>query len=334
MYQLLALLDGAIISVMVAVNGGLTGSMGVYNAAAVIHIVGVVFALLLCLLAKKRLFRKLHLPLWAYLGGVIGVLTTLFNNYAYAHLSMTGIVALGLLGQCVTANLLDACGLCGMKKRRISGAAWLGIAMSCAGVLVMLSGSASGGAAAAAASLGAGVTVVMSRTVNSRLAGEAGALAGSFYNHLIGLPVCVLLAAAVPAAQTFGVQTFRPWYLCGGMLGVVVVMLFNITVPRLPAFRLTLLSFSGQVFAGIALDLACGRAASPKLFWGGVVCAAGLLAGMLLERLEKRNRLRAQSYFGHIRAAEAAHRAIVYGTEAKRRADQTPEVPGRCRRDI
>jgi transporter family-2 protein len=199
--------------------------------------VGVIFALLLCLLAKKRLFRKLHLPLWAYLGGVIGVLTTLFNNYAYAHLSMTGIVALGLLGQCVTANLLDACGLCGMKKRRISGAAWLGIAMSCAGVLVMLSGSASGGAAAAAASLGAGVTVVMSRTVNSRLAGEAGALAGSFYNHLIGLPVCVLLAAAVPAAQTFGVQTFRPWHLCGGMLGVVVVMLFNITVPRLPAFR-------------------------------------------------------------------------------------------------
>jgi hypothetical protein len=48
---------------------------------------------------------------------------------------------------------------------------------------------------------------------------------------------------------------------------------------------------------------------------------------MLLERLEKRNRLRAQSYFGHIRAAEAAHRAIVYGTEAKRRADQTPEIP-------
>jgi len=317
MYQLLALLDGVIISIMVAVNGGLTGSVGVYNAAAVIHMVGVAFALLLCLLTKKRLFRKLHLPLWAYLGGVIGVLTTLFNSYSYAHLSLTGIVALGLLGQCVTANLLDACGLCGMKKRRISGAALLGIAMSCAGILVMLCGTASAGAAAVAASLGAGVTVVMSRTVNSRLAGEAGALAGSFYNHLVGLPVCVLLAAAAPAAQTIGVQTFRPWYLCGGMLGVVVVMLYNITIPRLPAFGLTLLSFSGQVFAGIALDLACGRAASPRLFWGGVVCAAGMLAGMLLERLEKRNSLRARRYFEHIRAVEDAHRAIVYGGRLK-----------------
>ncbi len=313
MYQLLALLDGAIISVMVAVNGRLTGSVGVYNAAAVIHIVGAAFALLLCLLAKKRLFKRTALPLWAYLGGVIGVITTLFNNYAFARLSMTSIVALGLLGQCVTANVLDAYGLCAMVRRRISGASWLGIAMSCVGVVVMLEGWTSGGAAAVAASLGAGVTAVMSRTVNSRLAGEAGALAGSFYNHLAGLPICVALAAAIPAGQVVYPAAIKPWYLAGGMLGVAVVMLFNITVPKLPAFRLTLLSFLGQIFAGIAIDIACGRAASSRLFWGGVVCAAGLLAGMLLERLERRKKQREARYWAQIRAAEDAHRRRVYG---------------------
>ncbi len=287
MFQLLALLAGAIISIMVSVNGGLTGCFGALAASVIIHVVGVVFALLLCLIQKKRPFQRAAVPLWACCGGIIGVLTTLFNNYAYAHLSMTSIVALGLFGQCVTSNLLDAWGLLGMTRRPVRRSTRLGIVLSCAGVLMMLDRTLAGGLCAVLLSLGAGVTVVLSRTVNARLSAAVSALAGFFTNHLVGLPVCMLLAALIPASGGMAPHTLKPWMLSGGMLGVLVVLLFNVTVQKLPAFRLTLLSFLGQIFTGITMDLACGRDIPSRLFWGSIVCAVGLLTGMLLERRDE-----------------------------------------------
>ena len=136
--------------------------------------------------------------------------------------------------------------------------------------------------------LATGGTVVVSRVINARLSRGTGALAGSFYNHLVGLPFCAVLAAAIPAAGDAGVGSLRPWMFSGGIFGVALVVLFNVTVPKLSAFRVTLLSFIGQIFAGAAIDLALGRTASPALFWGGLLSALGLLAGMLLEWLESR----------------------------------------------
>ena len=51
---------------------------------------------------------------------------------------------------------------------------------------------------------------------------------------------------------------------------------------------LTLLSFLGQIFTGIAIDLALGQNISGGLFWGGVICAAGFLASMLIEMHNKK----------------------------------------------
>jgi len=283
MYQFLALLTGMLISVMVSVNGNLSGSFGVFYAAVIIHIAGVIFSFFLCLLRGEKLFRAADVPPWAYLGGVIGVLTTLFNNYSCAYISMTSIVALGLLGQCISSNILDAFGLFGMKKRPIRGSVWFGIALSCVGVVIMLDSSVAGGLSAVLLSLSAGVTIVMARTVNARLSAETGALAGSFYNHLAGLPVCVVLALIFSSAGAVDLHALRPWMFCGGMMGVLTVMLLNITVPRLSSFRLTLLSFLGQISTGIVIDLAFRRAVSPRLFWGCVICTAGLLGGMILE---------------------------------------------------
>ena len=103
MSMLLALLTGAIISVMVAVNGQLKACVGTYLAAVIIHIVGTIFSYILCRVKKTPIFRREGLPFWVYLGGVIGVLTTIFNASAFGHISMTSIVALGLLGQSAAA---------------------------------------------------------------------------------------------------------------------------------------------------------------------------------------------------------------------------------------
>lgn len=49
-----------------------------------------------------------------------------------------------------------------------------------------------------------------------------------------------------------------------------------------------LLSFLGQIFTGLAIDLALGQNISGGLFWGGVICAAGFLASMLIEMHNKK----------------------------------------------
>ena len=45
---MLSLLTGVVIAVMVAVNGGLSQHYGIFIAAVIIHIVGVLFAFFMC----------------------------------------------------------------------------------------------------------------------------------------------------------------------------------------------------------------------------------------------------------------------------------------------
>ena len=281
MSMLLALLTGAVISVMVAVNGELTACVGTYLAAVIIHIVGTIFSYLLCRVKKTPLFRREGLPLWAYLGGVIGVLTTIFNAAAFGHISMTSIVALGLLGQSVAAAFIDGFGLLGMPKRHLGKETWAGLAISGVGVAVMLDASVTAEMIAVLLSLGAGVSTVLSRTVNARLAKKAGALAGSFYNHLIGLPCCIVICLLLTDFQTAAFTMPAPWMLCGGMMGVLVVMLCNHILQKLPALRLTLLSFLGEIFTGFVIDLVRRQEISGGLLWGSILCAVGFLTTVL-----------------------------------------------------
>lgn len=284
MYYLLAVLAGIVISVMVSLNGGLTQAYGTYSAAVIIHVVGVVFAMALCATRKEKPLPRNHVPLWAYTGGAIGVLTTLFNNYAFGRISMTSIVALGLLGQSLASMVFDTFGLLGMEKRPVRKSAAIGFLPAIAGIFFMMDGSVSGAVPAVIVSLGAGVSVVLSRTVNSRLSGETSPLVGSLINHIVGLPICVILAISFQRPLWIAMADVKPWMFLGGTLGVVTVLLFNITVPKVSAFQLTLLSFVGQVFTGITLDFVQGQEVSNASFTGGLVIAAGLLVNMALDQ--------------------------------------------------
>lgn len=252
MDTILSLLSGVVIAVMILWNGQLTNGYGNYAAAVIIHVVGTLFSGVLCLAGQRKIFAKV--PLWAYLGGAIGVLSTLFNNYAFAHITMTSIVALGLLGQSITSILLDRFGWLGASKRPFDWSVVVALLCAPVGIALMLDGSVSRSLPAVILSLGAGVTVVLSRMVNARLAAETSPLAGSFVNHLVGLPICIVLLLLVGQWTTPGVGSIAPWMYCGGMLGVTTVLLFNMIVPRVSAFRLTLLSFVGQVFTGVMLE--------------------------------------------------------------------------------
>ena len=308
MYYLLAALNGCIIAVMVALNGGLSDQYGVFLAAVIIHVVGTLFALAV-LLPRRRgqsvgqyLFGTGHLPLWMYLGGVIGVVTTVCNNFAFGRISMTSLVALGLFGQTLTSLLIDTLGLFGMPKRRFQPTQIIGIVFALWGIAVMLRGvgaaAPAAGPAAPAVVAGAvvlsflaGVSIVLSRTVNAGLAFHIGALQGSFVNHLVGLPVTVVLWLLQGGIPVLAGMTASPrlWIYGGGMLGVTVVLLFNTIVPKMQAFHLTLLSFAGQIAAGFLIDLLCGTASDSASLLGGGIVSTGILINLLTEHLlEKR----------------------------------------------
>ena len=307
MYQLLVFLTGVILAVMISVNGNLTEQYGTFPAVAIVHVIGVLFDLLLCAFQKEKRPLCGHRPKWIYLGGVIGVFTIVFQNLAFGHISMTSIVALGLLGQTMTALVIDSFGLFGMEKRPFQKTSLIGFLFSLVGILIMLDDTVTAAILAVCVSFGSGISVVLARTVNARLSEKIGALHGSLVNHIVGLPITVVIALAVTKGAPFSAMTdgsFHPWIYLGGVLGVVVVLLCNLTVPKVPAFQLTVLTFVGQVFTGILLDLMVDDNYSAASFYGGTVIALGIAINLIAERIIIAKKRKQQEYWARIKRVE------------------------------
>jgi transporter family-2 protein len=310
MYLFLSLLTGFIIAVMVAVNGVLTLQHGIFLSAIIIHIVGTVFAYMLIKITKKTINIPKNLPIWMFTGGIIGVLTTFFNNFAFGKISMTSIVALGLFGQSALALIIDTLGLYGMKKQTFKKSSMIGIIFSSIGILVMLDSTVGTALYAVVLSFLAGITVVLSRTVNAELSRKIGELQGSLINHVAGLPITIIIAVLFLKNNLISsVTNFSPhlWIYLGGTLGVITVMLFNITVPKVSAFQLTLLSFVGQVFTGIAIDMITKGSYTKGTFAGGIIIAMGIAVNLIYEKVMAVQEAKKLKYLERIDHAEKQH---------------------------
>lgn len=317
MYQILTLLTGVLSAVMIAANGELTNRWGAFPATVIVHAVGSVFALLLCA-AQRRDGKRPALwsckPRWLYLGGALGVLVVVFQNLAFIYIPVTSVIALMLLGQIGASLVVDTLGLLGAEKKPPQKYLLPGLVCALAGIGVLLDSSVGLGAAAAAGlSFASGVACVLSRAVNAGLAGQVGELRSSLVNHLVGLSASLVLAALTLGAGPAGGPACGPGAYLGGCLGVGIVLLYNITVPRISAYQVTLFAFAGQVFAGILCDLWLGKGFSDSTFLGGLIIAGGILVNMLLEgSCTLRNR-RELAYRRRIRAVEEAHWRLVLG---------------------
>lgn len=286
LFYALSILTGALIAAMVAVNGGLTAHYGVYVATVIIHIVGLICITAACLLRRERLFCRRHLPWYLYVGGIIGVGTTVFNNLAFGQISLSAIVALGLLAQAVTSLLVDQFGLLGMPRRAFRPAKLSGLLFMLLGVGYMLLDTGFAWMPVIV-SLLAGVSVVASRTVNARLAEGSSALCGTWINYVVGLLgalVALPLLGRAELSTPLPALSPQVWIYTGGLLGVLVVVLSNVTVARISAFYMTLLLFIGQVFTGIAVDIVMTQAFSHVNLVGGLLVAFGMALNLWLDQ--------------------------------------------------
>ncbi|QIB70492.1 EamA-like transporter family protein [Aminipila butyrica] len=141
----------------------------------------------------------------------------------------------------------------------------------------------------------AGVTVVVSRTTNARLAAETSLLKSTFYNYVIGLTCSLLVLFFLHlfiSAQFSGLSLpLQPWsqlwiYL-GGAMGVCTVSISNAVVTRISSFYVTLLMFVGQVFAGILLDVIISHTLSLGILLGGTCVAIGLVINLWIDKRQQ-----------------------------------------------
>lgn len=284
MYYLLSVLSGMVIAIMIAINGELAGSKGLFLSTVLIHVVGLVCVLAFMTVRKIQPLPDRGVPARFYLGGVIGVATVVCNSIGFGGISVSALTALGLLGQSLTSLSIDQFGWLGMPKRALDRRKWIGIAIAAIGILCMLSTYSPDAALPVAVSLLAGVTIVTSRTVNAGLAERSGVVKSTLYNYVTGLSVSLLVLLLAGGGELASAVSPRPWMYLGGVLGVVTVLLSNIIVARISSFYMTLLLFVGQVFAGVCIDVLLTGSFAPENLGGGLFVAAGLIFNLWVDR--------------------------------------------------
>ena len=287
MYYLLSLLAGMLISVMVVFNGGLNGRVGQTAALVIIHLAGLVFILLLMLVKGEKLRLK-RLPFYLYLGGLLGIMTTVFNNTAFGHISVSAMMALGLLGESVSSLLADHFGLLGLPKRPMRPQKLWGGLLALAGVVFMWDDFQ---LIPVLVCLLAGVTVLISRLINGRQAAHSGLLGSTLINYAVGLSGSLLLLLFTGGGQSVSFAMSGPFYIyLGGVMGGVIVLISSFCVGKIPSFYMTLALFLGQVLAGVLLDMVLAQAFPMNSLIGGLFVLGGLSVNLTLDRAyEKKN---------------------------------------------
>ena len=106
MYTIFSSLIGALLAVMIYLNGELANQVGNYAASIFIHLTGLILVCLILLLTRKTPFRK-GIPPVLLSGGALGFLTVVFVNVGFMNLGGSVPLALGLLGQTISALVID-----------------------------------------------------------------------------------------------------------------------------------------------------------------------------------------------------------------------------------
>ena len=116
MYNILALVIGALISVMISFNSGLEGYVGSTYSVVIIHAVGLIAILIVAAIKKEKIVIKEAIPFYLFLGGIFGVMLTLVNIITIGGIGVALTTALAVFGQLVFSSLVDHFGLFGLTK--------------------------------------------------------------------------------------------------------------------------------------------------------------------------------------------------------------------------
>ena len=137
MYNILALAIGALISIMLSVNGRLEGVVGLTNSLIIIHVVGLLTITFIMLIKRERIKIDKKIPIYMFLGGAIGVALTLVNMITISKIGVALTTALAVFGQLVFSSLVDHFGLFGLTKYEFNPKKLIGFLIVFIGIVIM-----------------------------------------------------------------------------------------------------------------------------------------------------------------------------------------------------
>lgn len=133
-----------------------------------------------------------------------------------------------------------------------------------------------------------GSLVIISMIMNSRVGDEIGLFQGVFINYVLGTVVSILILLF--NLKTITVASNIPWWAyLGGVLGVVIVSISNVIIPKIPTIYTTLLIFIGQLFTGMMIDLLTHVDVSKGKVIGGLLICIGLFYNLIVDKKQLGN---------------------------------------------
>ena len=279
MYYTLLALSGALIAVMVTLNGMLAQMAGIALSLIFIHIAGLVGIHLI--LYREKKYPPVKIPLYLFLPGFIGVILTWANIYCVNTLGVTLMLALGLLGQLTASFVYDITGLPGLEKRPVTLQRVLTLITAVLGCLIMIDPSRLLSFAVAAAVL-SGVIVASSTSLNASLGTLVGPLHSTRINYITGLIGCFIFLGitGITGGEIPSLNILRsiPWYILagGGLCGVAVVSGINFSLPHISILYSTVILLAAQIITGYFMDLVRHEAVDYRVVTGAAVMLAGL----------------------------------------------------------
>ena len=137
MYNILALVIGALISVMISFNSGLEGYVGSTYSVVIIHAVGLIAILIVAAIKKEKIVIKEAIPFYLFLGGIFGVMLTSVNIITIGGIGVALTTALAVFGQLVFSSLVDHFGLFGLTKYEFNPKKLVGFFIVLVGLVIM-----------------------------------------------------------------------------------------------------------------------------------------------------------------------------------------------------
>lgn len=137
MYNILAVLIGALISVMLTFNGMLEGNVGASYSLVIIHIVGLIVVSVVLLIKREKIKIDKKIPFYLFLGGAIGVALTLVNMTTIGVIGVTLTASCAVFGQLIFSALVDNYGWFGMKRYKFNKKKIVGFLIIFVGLIIM-----------------------------------------------------------------------------------------------------------------------------------------------------------------------------------------------------
>lgn len=137
MNYIISVFTGALLALMISLNGNVGEASGNYASSVIIHIIGLIGIIIVLIATKSKLKNLKSAPFYMYTGGLVGVLTLIFSNISFSSLGVSLTISLGLFGQLITSIFIDHYGHFNLPINRFNKKKIIGLFIILLGIVVM-----------------------------------------------------------------------------------------------------------------------------------------------------------------------------------------------------